>query len=176
MARKDKAGKLTPAQKAKAAADAKQVIARNKKARHDYFIDEVFEAGLVLTGTEVKSLRAGRASLAEAWIDIDRNGEAWVVGMNIPVYVSGSWTNHKPTAKRKLLLHKDELRELGLKVKNKGTTIVPLELYFIRGRAKLEIGLARGKQLWDKRETLRRQQDKREADRAMSEARRRMRY
>lgn len=132
-------GKLTQAQKAKVAADAKQVIARNKKARHDYFIDDVFEAGLVLSGTEVKALRLGRASLSEAWIEIDRSGEAWVVGMNIPVYAMGSWTNHKPTAKRKLLLHAHELRELAVKVKAKGTTIVPLELYFVRGRAKLRL-------------------------------------
>ena len=170
-----KPDKLTQAQKAKAAADAKQVIARNKKARHDYFIDDVFEAGLVLSGTEVKALRLGRASLTEAWIEIDRSGEAWVVGMNIPVYAMGSWTNHKPTAKRKLLLHGHELRELGVKVKAKGTTIVPLELYFLRGRAKLEIALAHGKQEWDKRETLRRRQDERDAQRAMSDARRKQR-
>ncbi len=173
MAKKSADGKLSPAQKAKAAADAKQVIARNKKARHDYFIDEEFEAGIVLSGTEVKALRLGRASIAEAWIDIDRRGEAWVVGMNIPVYAMGSWTNHAPTQKRKLLLHKDELVKLGVRVRDKGVTIVPLELYFLRGRAKLEIGLARGKQDWDKRETLRRRQDMREAERAMSAAKRR---
>ncbi|MDD7466185.1 MAG: SsrA-binding protein SmpB [Actinomycetaceae bacterium] len=167
--------KLTPAQKAKAASDAQHMIARNKKALHDYFIDEKFEAGLVLSGTEVKALRAGRASITEAWVDFDRRGEAWIVGMNIPVYAMGSWTNHKPTAKRKLLLHKDELRELAFKVQAKGTTVVPLELYFIRGRAKIQIGLARGKQDWDKRETLRRRQDDREAQRALSEARKRMR-
>ena len=171
-----KAGKLTPAQKAKAASDAKQMIARNKKALHDYFIDDRFEAGLVLSGTEVKALRAGRASLTEAWVDFDRRGEAWVVGMNIPVYAMGSWTNHRPTAKRKLLLHKDELRELAFKVQAKGVTVVPLELYFVKGRAKLEIGLARGKQEWDKRETLKRKQDERETARALSDARRKMRY
>ena len=171
-----KSGKLTPAQKAKAAADAKQVIARNKKALHDYFIDERFEAGLVLSGTEVKALRAGRASLTEAWVDFDRRGEAWVVGMNIPIYAQGSWTNHKPTAKRKLLLHSDEIRELSMAVSAKGVTVVPLELYFLRGRAKLEIGLARGKQEWDKRETLKRKQDERETARALSDARRKMGY
>lgn len=179
MAKKNKKtaqpAKLTPAQKAKAEADAQHMIARNKKALHDYFIDEKFEAGLVLTGTEVKALRAGRASITEAWVDFDRHGEAWIVGMNIPVYAMGSWTNHKPTAKRKLLLHRDELRELAFKVQAKGTTVVPLELYFIRGRAKVQIGLARGKQDWDKRETLRRQQDEREVQRALSEARKRMR-
>lgn len=175
MAKKS-ATKLTPAQKAKQEADAKHVIARNKKARHDYFIDEEFEAGLVLSGTEVKALRMGRASLTEAWVDVDRRGEAWIVGMNIPIYAMGSWTNHTPTAKRKLLLHKDELAKLALKVKDKGVTIVPLELYFLRGRAKVEIALAHGKQDWDKRETLRRRQDMREAERAMSDARRKVRY
>ena len=171
-----KPAKLTPGQKAKAEADAKHMIARNKKALHDYFIDERFEAGLVLSGTEVKALRAGRASLTEAWVDFDRRGEAWVVGMNIPIYAMGSWTNHKPTAKRKLLLHADEIRELAFKVQAKGVTVVPLELYFIKGRAKLEIGLARGKQEWDKRETLKRKQDARETARALSDARKKMRY
>lgn len=152
------------------------MIARNKKALHDYFIDERFEAGLVLSGTEVKALRAGRASLAETWVDFDRRGEAWIVGMNIPIYAMGSWTNHKPTAKRKLLLHRDEIEKLAFKLQAKGVTVVPLELYFIRGRAKLEIGLARGKQEWDKRETLKRKQDERETARALSAARKRMRY
>lgn len=164
-------GKLTQAQKAKAESDSKKVIARNKKATHDYFIDDRYEAGLVLSGTEVKALRMGRASLSEAWVDIDRNGEAWLVGANIPVYAMGSWTNHTPTAKRKLLLHKHELDELAVRSREKGYTIVPLELYFLRGRAKVEIGVARGKQDWDKRETLRRKQDQREAERAVSDAR-----
>lgn len=175
MAKSAAKPKKSAAQKAKEAADAKQVIARNKKARHDYFIDDEYEAGLVLSGTEVKALRLGRASLTEAWIEIDRAGEAWVVGMNIPVYAMGSWTNHRPTAKRKLLLHKNELAKLALKVKDKGVTIVPLELYFLRGRAKLLIALAHGKQEWDKRETLRRRQDMREAERAMSAAKRKAR-
>lgn len=175
MAKSSAKPKKSAAQKAKEAADAKQVIARNKKARHDYFIDDEYEAGLVLSGTEVKALRLGRASLTEAWIEIDRSGEAWVVGMNIPVYAMGSWTNHRPTAKRKLLLHKNELAKLALKVKDKGVTIVPLELYFLRGRAKLLIALAHGKQEWDKRETLRRRQDMREAERAMSAAKRKAR-
>lgn len=165
-----KAGK-TQAQKKKDEADARQVIARNKKARHEYFIDESYEAGLVLTGTEVKSLRMGRASLTEAWIEIDRRGEAWLYGATIPVYVAGTWTNHAPTRKRKLLLHADQILRLGQKSREKGHTIVPLELYFTKGRAKVEIALARGKQEWDKRETLRRKQDDREARRAMSDFR-----
>lgn len=172
---KKDAGKPSAAQKAKQAADSKKVVARNKKARHDYFIDDTFEAGLVLAGTEVKALRAGRASLSEAWVEIDRAGEGWLVGANIPVYSTGGWTNHAPTQKRKLLLHKDELVELAQRSREKGYTVVPLELYFIRGRAKVEIGIARGKQEWDKRETLKRKQDMREAQRAMSDVRRQQR-
>lgn len=163
------AAKKNAAKRAKDTGDGKKVIARNKRARHDYFIDDTWEAGLVLTGTEVKSLRMGRASITEAWIEIDRAGEAWLQGATIPVYVSGTWTNHAPTRKRKLLLHNAELIRLGQKSREKGYTIVPLELYFSKGRAKIEIALARGKQAWDKRETLRRAQDDREARRAMAE-------
>lgn len=161
--------KQTQAQRNKADADAKKVIARNKKARHDYFIDDTWEAGIVLTGTEVKSLRMGRASLTEAWVEVDRSGEVWLHRANIPVYVSGTWTNHAPTQKRKLLLHKDEILRIGQKTREKGYTVVPLELYFLKGRAKVEIGLARGKAEWDKRETLRRKQADREAQSAMSQ-------
>lgn len=163
------AAKKNAAKRAEDTGDGKKVIARNKRARHDYFIDDTWEAGLVLTGTEVKSLRMGRASITEAWIEIDRAGEAWLQGATIPVYVSGTWTNHAPTRKRKLLLHNAELIRLGQKSREKGYTIVPLELYFSKGRAKIEIALARGKQAWDKRETLRRAQDDREARRAMAE-------
>ena len=170
-----KPGKLPAAEKAKAEADAKQVIARNKKARHDYNILDTYEAGLALTGTEVKALRMGRASLIDGWVEIDRDDEAWIHGINIPVYAMGTWTNHAPTRKRKLLLHRDEIRRLGDKVQAKGHTIVPLELYFLRGRAKVLIGLAQGKQEWDKRETLRRREADREAERAMSAARKRAR-
>lgn len=159
---------------AKDAADAKQIIARNKKARHDYLILATWEAGLSLGGTEVKALRMGRASLVDSWVEIDR-GEAWVHGVNIPIYAMGSWTNHAPTRKRKLLLHKAEIEKLASKVQAKGMTIVPLELYFVRGRAKLEIALAQGKQDWDKREALRRREADREAERAMAAARRRSR-
>ncbi|MDY5584834.1 MAG: SsrA-binding protein SmpB, partial [Arcanobacterium sp.] len=167
--------KLTPAQKAKAEADAKKTIARNKKALHEYHIEKKYEAGLVLSGTEVKALRMGRASLTEAWVEFDRHGEAWLIGCNIPIYAMGSWTNHSPTQKRKLLLHRDEISTLAIKVKDKGVTVVPLELYFIRGRAKVEIALARGKQAWDKRETLKRKQDERETARALSDAAKRKR-
>lgn len=161
-----KENKLTPAQKAKLAADAKKVIARNKRATHDYFIEDRLEAGLVLTGTEVKALRAGRASLAEAWVEIFE-GEAWLRQANIPEYAQGTWTNHAPTRKRKLLLHRAELVKWGQKVSAKGYTIVPLELYFFGGRAKVELGLARGKQEFDKRHALRERQDNLEARREM---------
>lgn len=160
--------KPTAGERAKAASDAKKVIARNKKARHDYFIDETVEAGLVLTGTEVKALRMGRASLADAWVEIDRTGEAWLQGAHIPEYAQGTWTNHAPRRKRKLLMHAAEIARWADKSREKGRTIVPLELYFIGGRAKVEVALARGKQEWDKRQTLREKQDAREAQRAMS--------
>ncbi|MCL2594360.1 MAG: SsrA-binding protein SmpB [Promicromonosporaceae bacterium] len=153
--------------KPKVAAPTLQVVANNKKARHDYVIEDVFEAGIVLTGTEVKALRMGRASLTEAFVLIDPSGEAWLERANIPAYFNGTWTNHAPLRKRKLLLHKAEIIRLGHKVQAKGHTIIPLRLYFLDGRAKVEIALARGKKEYDKRHTLREQQDNREAQRAM---------
>ena len=159
--------KMTEAEKRKAASDAHHTIARNKKALHDYSIEEKWEAGLVLMGTEVKALRMGRASLVDAWVEA-KNGEAWLYGANIPMYAQGSWNNHAPTRKRKLLLHKSEIRRMEQKVAAKGFTIVPLELYFVGGHAKVEVALAQGKQEWDKRQALREAQDKREAQRAMS--------
>lgn len=158
--------KETEAEKRKAASDAKKTVARNKKALHDYEVEERWEAGLVLSGTEVKALRMGRASLVDAWVEA-KDGEAWLYGANIPMYAQGSWTNHTPTRKRKLLLHASEIRRMEQKAMSKGYTIVPLELYFLGGRAKVEVALARGKQEWDKRQTLREAQDKREAERAM---------
>ncbi|QOR71874.1 SsrA-binding protein SmpB [Ruania alkalisoli] len=145
----------------------KTVVARNKKARHDYHIDATYEAGLALTGTEVKSLRAGRASLVDGWVYVDA-GEAWLESVHIPEYTEGTWTNHSPRRKRKLLLHKEQILKLTQRTKEKGFTIVPLELYFVGGRAKVEIAVARGKQEWDKRQALREKQDAREAQRAMS--------
>ncbi len=150
------------------------VVARNKKALHEYHIDDTFEAGIVLQGTEVKALRAGRASLNEGWVEID-GAEAWLQGVNIPEYSQGTWTNHAPKRKRKLLLHKQEIGKLWHRTREKGYTIVPLELYFVDGRAKVKIALARGKAEWDKRETLRRRQDDREAQRAMRAANRKSR-
>ena len=142
-------------------------IAQNRKARHDYSIEDTYEAGLVLTGTEVKSLRMGRASLVDGYVFIE-NGEAWLDAAYIPEYLNGSWTNHAPRRKRKLLLHRQQIDKLYQKTREGGMTIVPLQLYFLDGRAKVEIALAKGKKEYDKRQTLREKQDKREADRAIS--------
>lgn len=144
----------------------KQLVASNKKARHDFVVEDVYEAGLVLSGTEVKALRAGRASLVDGYIAVDR-GEAWLENVHISEYAQGTWTNHAPRRKRKLLLHKNEILRLQNDVQAKGHTIVPLSLYFLDGRAKVEIALARGKKEYDKRQTLRERQDTLEAQRAM---------
>jgi len=145
-----------------------KMIAQNRRARHDYEIEDAYEAGLALTGTEVKSLREGRASLAESFISIDKRGEVWLEGANIPEYLNGTWNNHAPKRKRKLLLHGAQIDKLRRKIQAKGYTIVPLQLYFNEdGRAKLKIALARGKKEYDKRQALREEQDKREALRVM---------
>ena len=143
-----------------------KLIASNKKARHEYQIIDTYEAGMVLTGSEVKSLRMGRASLVDGYVFIE-NGEAWLDSAYIPEYLNGSWTNHAPRRKRKLLLHRQEIDKLWQKTREGGMTIVPLKMYFLDGRAKVEVALARGKREYDKRQTLREQQDKREAERAM---------
>lgn len=143
------------------------MVATNRKARHDYHIEDTYEAGLVLTGTEVKSLRAGRASLVDGFATID-HGEAWLEGVHIPEYTQGTWTNHPVRRKRKLLLHKAEIERLIGKTKESGLTLVPLQLYFTNGKAKVELALARGKREYDKRHALRAKQDAREAQRAMS--------
>ncbi|MFD5556510.1 MULTISPECIES: SsrA-binding protein SmpB [unclassified Streptomyces] len=152
----------------------RKLIAQNKKARHDYLLLDTFEAGLVLTGTEVKSLRQGRASLVDGFVQLD-DGEAWLHNVHVPEYHQGTWTNHSAKRKRKLLLHRAEIDKLVAKSQETGHTIVPLALYFKDGRAKVEIALARGKKEYDKRQTLREQQDRRETDRAISAARRRQR-
>jgi SsrA-binding protein len=152
----------------------RKLIAQNKKARHDYHILDTYEAGLVLTGTEVKSLRLGRASLVDGFAQLD-GGEAWLHNVHIPEYSQGTWTNHSARRKRKLLLHRAEIDKLIGKTQETGHTLVPLQLYFKDGRAKVEIALAKGKKDYDKRQTLREKQDRREADRAMSAARRRQR-
>ncbi|HUW78969.1 MAG TPA: SsrA-binding protein SmpB [Candidatus Nanopelagicaceae bacterium] len=145
----------------------RKLIAQNKKARHDYFIDDVFECGLVLTGTEVKSLRAGRASLIDGYATV-RDGELWLAGVHIPEYTEATWTNHEPRRERKLLLHKREILRLVGKTKEGGVTLVPLSLYFKDGRAKVEIALARGRKLHDKRAALMEKQAGREMAREIS--------
>ncbi|MFF0788161.1 SsrA-binding protein SmpB [Streptomyces spiralis] len=152
----------------------RKLIAQNKKARHDYHILDTYEAGLVLTGTEVKSLRQGRASLVDGFVQLDAH-EAWLYNVHVPEYTQGTWTNHSARRKRKLLLHRMEIEKLESKSQETGHTIVPLALYFKDGRAKIEIALAKGKKEYDKRQTLREKQDRREADRAMAAARRRQR-
>ena len=144
-----------------------KVVSENRKARFNYEIGETFEAGVALTGSEVKSLRMGRASLVDGYVFIER-GEAWLDAAYIPEYLNGSWTNHAPRRKRKLLLHRQQIDKLHQKTREGGMTIVPLQLYFLDGRAKVEIALAKGKKEYDKRQTLREKQDKRESDRAIS--------
>jgi SsrA-binding protein len=143
-----------------------KLIAQNKRARHDYSIGETYEAGLVLTGTEVKSLRQGRASLVDAYGSV-ADGEAWLIGAHIPEYAQGTWTNHAARRTRKLLLHKKEIEKLIGKTKEGGLTLVPLSLYFKDGRAKVEIALARGKKNWDKRQDLAARDADREIQRAL---------
>ena len=144
----------------------RKVVAQNKKARHDYLVDDVFEAGLVLTGTEVKSLRQGRASLVDGFVDIEF-GEAWLHGVHIPEYSNGTWTNHSARRKRKLLLNKHEIREIEKEVSAKGVTVVPLSLYFSDGKAKVEIALARGKKSYDKRQAIAERTANRETEQAL---------
>ncbi|MFI7616470.1 SsrA-binding protein SmpB [Nonomuraea terrae] len=144
----------------------RKIVAQNKRARHDYHLEDTIEAGLVLQGTEVKSLREGRASLVDGYAMIDGN-EAWLHNVHIPEYAQGTWTNHAARRKRKLLLHRKEIEKLAAKTKEGGLTIVPLALYFKDGRAKIEIAVARGKKDWDKRQSLAEQQAKREMARAL---------
>jgi SsrA-binding protein len=145
----------------------RKLVAQNKKARHDYHIEDVYEAGLVLLGTEVKSLRAGRASLVDGFAVL-KDGEAWLQNVHIPEYDLGTWTNHEPRRPRKLLLHQHEIKKLVGETKESGLTLVPLSLYFKDGKAKVEIAVARGKKTYDKRQALAEQQAKREADRAVA--------
>lgn len=150
----------------------RKAVATNRKARHDYHILDTWEAGLVLMGTEVKSLREGHISLGEGFCQFT-NGELWLEAVNIPEYTQGSWTNHPSKRRRKLLLHREELAKIEHKVNESGLTVVPLQVYFHDGRAKVEIALARGKKDYDKRQSLREAQDKREALREMRERNRR---
>ena len=150
---------------------AEKLVAQNRRARHDYFILETIEAGLVLSGTEVKSLRAGKASLGEAYATVE-GGEAWVIQMHIPPYEQGNRWNLDPVRRRKLLVHRKEIERLEAAVAQKGQTVVPLKLYFSNGRAKLLIGIAKGKKSFDKRATSAERDAKREMDRARRATRR----
>ena len=144
-----------------------KVVATNRKARHDYQIEDTYEAGIVLTGTEVKSLRQGRASLVDGYATID-GGEAWLEAVHIPEYNEGTWTNHPPRRMRKLLLHKEQILKISHRVSAGGYTLVPLRIYFLDGRAKVELAVAKGKKEYDKRHALRAKQDEREAKRAIA--------
>ena len=144
------------------AEDSIKLIANNKKAFHEYFIEEKYEAGISLAGTEVKSLRQGKCSIKEAWVSIDK-GEAYICGMNISPYEKGNIFNKDPLRVRKLLLHKTEIRKLDQASQAQGYALVPLEVYFKRGKVKVQIGLAKGKKLYDKREVAAKKDQQREA-------------
>lgn len=150
----------------------RKMVAQNKKARHDYHLHDTYEAGMVLTGTEVKSLRQGRASLTDAFATID-DGEMWLRQAHIPEYSHGTWTNHTARRTRKLLLHRREIDRISRALQTSGTTLIPLAIYFNDGYAKVEIAVATGKKEYDKRETLRRRDANRETERALAERQRR---
>lgn len=143
-----------------------KVIAVNRKARHDYFVVEALEAGIALVGTEVKSLRAGEVNLKDAWVELE-NGELYVLGMHISPYEKGNIFNRDPVRKRKLLVHKREIRHLVQEQKLQGYTLIPLQLYFKRGKVKVELGVCKGKKMYDKRATMAERDAKRDIDRAM---------
>jgi SsrA-binding protein len=144
----------------------RKVVASNRKARHDYTISDTYEAGMALTGTEVKSLRAGRASLTDAFAD-ETNGEIFLRGLHIPEYTQGTWTNHEPRRVRKLLLHRDEIRKMQGKLRDDGVTLIPLSIYFNNGYAKVELALAKGKKSYDKRQDLATRDAQKEINRAV---------
>ncbi len=162
---------MAAAKKQSKEADDIQSICRNKRAFHEYEIFETLECGIVLTGTEVKSLREHAASLEEAYAKIDK-GELWLIGSDIPEYTMGNRLNHKPRRSRKLLLHKREIAKFAGKASQQGYTLIPLRLYFKDGRAKLEIAVARGKKVYDKRETKKKAEAAREIRKAMKDKRR----
>jgi SsrA-binding protein len=144
----------------------RKFIAQNRRARHEYHLDETYEAGLVLTGTEVKSLREGRASLVDGFAHI-HDAEVWLEGVHIPEYSQGTWTNHSARRSRKLLLHREQISRLIGKTREPGRTLIPLSLYFSDGRAKVEIALARGKREYDKRHAIAEREAKRDMERAL---------
>jgi SsrA-binding protein len=144
----------------------RKLIAQNKKARHDYHVEDTYEAGIVLQGTEVKSLRAGRASLVDGFCEVE-NGEVFLHQVHIPTYTQGTWTNHEVRRRRKLLLNRVEIDKIDAKIREKGYTLIPLAMYFKDGRAKVEIALARGKKQYDKRQAIAERTAKREAEVAL---------
>ncbi len=144
--------------------ETQKLIANNKKAYHDYFIDETYEAGVALHGTEVKSMRMGKCSIKESFIRIE-NGEVYVYGMHVSLYEKGNIFNKDPLRVKKLLMHKYEINKLAGKIAEKGYTLVPLQVYFKDGKAKVEVGLARGKKLYDKRQDIAKKDQRREAER-----------
>ena len=144
----------------------RKVVASNRKAYHDYAITDTYEAGMALTGTEVKSLRAGRASLTDAFAE-ETNGEIFLRGMHIPEYTQGTWTNHEPRRVRKLLLNREEIRRMQGKLRDDGVTLIPLSVYFNNGYAKVELGVAKGKKSYDKRQDLAARDAQKEINRAM---------
>ena len=148
----------------------RKVIASNRRARHEYHIEDVVEAGLVLTGTEVKSLRAGRASLVDGFAQVSDH-EVWLHGVHIPEYTQGTWTNHEPRRTRKLLLHRKEIDRLASTTAERGLTLIPLSMYFKDGKVKVELALARGKRTYDKRQDLAKREAAREMDRALKRRR-----
>ncbi|MCT2591296.1 SsrA-binding protein SmpB [Streptomyces sp. N2-109] len=152
----------------------RKFIAQHKKARHDYLILDTYECGVVLTGTEVKSLRQGRASLVDGFAQLD-GAEVWLHNVHISEYSQGTWTNHSARRKRKLLMHRAEIDKLIGKTQETGYTLVPLSLYFKEGRVKVELALAKGKKEYDKRQTLREREDRRDAERVMSAVKRKER-
>ena len=148
-------------------ADAVKTIATNRKARHDYHIDDTFEAGMVLTGTEIKSIRAGRVNLRDSFATV-KEGELWLLNAHIAPYDQGTYANHEPRRPRKLLMHRREINRIAGKLQEKGFTLVPLRLYLKNNLAKVELGLARGKKQYDKRAALRQRETRREIDRAVA--------
>jgi SsrA-binding protein len=147
--------------------DAVKTIATNRKARHDYFIEDAFEAGVVLSGTEIKSIRAGQVNLRDSFAMI-KEGELWLMNAHIAPYDRGTYANHDPRRPRKLLMHRREINRIAGKLQEKGLTLVPLRVYLKNNRAKVELGLARGKKQYDKRATLREKETRREIDRAVA--------
>lgn len=143
-----------------------KVVATNRKARHDYLIEDTFEAGLVLTGSEIKSIRAGQVNLKDSYATI-REGELWLANVHIAPYRQASYENHEPRRERKLLMHRREINRLTGKLQEKGLTLIPLQLYLKNSRAKVELGLARGKKLYDKRQSMRERDDQRQIERVI---------